>query len=104
MVHYCHHFAQTQTFTLIICEFRKENDVISTMLFCSCNADMGIAEIRKFCQLDEASASLMNLWARACHPLLKLPRTIADLTGSRTLQPPHLVKALQYRPKLLISG
>lgn len=37
-----------------------------------CNADMRIAEIRKFCQLDDASASLMksamthmNLSARA---------------------------------------
>ena len=77
----------------------------------ACNADMRIAEIRKFCQLDDASSSLMksamtqmNLSARAYHRLLKLARTIADLAGSETIQPPHLAEALQYRPKLLISG
>ena len=77
----------------------------------ACNADMRIAEIRKFCKLDETSESLMrsamtqmNLSARAYHRLLKLARTIADLAGSETIQPPHLAEALQYRPKLLISG
>jgi magnesium chelatase family protein len=77
----------------------------------ACNADMRIAEIRKFCALDDASSSLMksamsqmNLSARAYHRLLKLARTIADLAGSETIQPPHLAEALQYRPKLLISG
>lgn len=47
----------------------------------ACNADMRIAEIRKFCALlDEASSALMksamtqmNLSARAYHRLLKLP-------------------------------
>ena len=77
----------------------------------ACNADMRIAEIRKFCKLDETSESLMrsamsqmNLSARAYHRLLKLSRTIADLAGSENIQPPHLAEALQYRPKLLISG
>ena len=77
----------------------------------ACNADMRIAEIRKFCALDDSSSSLMksamtqmNLSARAYHRLLKLARTIADLAGSETIQPPHLAEALQYRPKLLISG
>jgi len=44
---------------------------------------MGIAEIRRFCVLDEASSSLMkfammqmNLSARAYHRLLKLARTM----------------------------
>ena len=76
-----------------------------------CNSDMRIAEIRKFCKLDQASESLMraamtqmNLSARGYHRLLKLARTIADLAGSENIQPPHLAEALQYRPKLLISG
>jgi len=76
-----------------------------------CNADMRIAEIRKFCQLDEAGTSLMksamtqmNLSARAYHRVLKLSRTIADLAGSEHIQAPHLAEALQYRPKLLASG
>jgi magnesium chelatase family protein len=74
----------------------------------ACKADMRIAEVRKFCKLDETSESLlrsamsqMNLSARAYHRILKLARTIADLAGSETIQPPHLAEALQYRPKLL---
>ena len=76
-----------------------------------CNADMRIAEIRKYCKLDETSESLMrsamsqmNLSARAYHHVLKLDRTIADLAGSENIQPAHLAEALQYRPKILISG
>jgi len=76
----------------------------------ACNADMRIAEVRKFCKLDETSDSLMrsamsqmNLSARAYHRILKLARTIADLSGSETIQPPHLAEALQYRPKLMVS-
>ena len=74
----------------------------------ACNADMRLAEVRKFCKLDETSESLMrsamsqmNLSARAYHRILKLARTIADLGGSEAIQPPHLAEALQYRPKLM---
>jgi magnesium chelatase family protein len=76
----------------------------------ACNADMRIAEVRKFCKLDETSESLMrsamnqmNLSACAYHRLLKLARTIADLAGSESIQPPHLAEALQYRPKLMVG-
>ena len=75
----------------------------------ACNADMRIAEVRKFCKLDETSESLMrsamsqmNLSARAYHRILKLARTIADLGGSETIGQAHLAEALQYRPKLMI--
>lgn len=71
-----------------------------------CNADMRVAEVRKFCKLDEtgdnlirAAMSQLNLSARAYHRILKLARTIADLAGSEAIQPPHLAEALQYRPK-----
>ena len=71
-----------------------------------CNADMRIAEVRKFCKLDETGESLiraamsqLNLSARAYHRILKLARTIADLAGSENIQTPHLAEALQYRPK-----
>jgi magnesium chelatase family protein len=71
-----------------------------------CNADMRVAEVRKFCKLDEtgdnlvrAAMSQLNLSARAYHRILKLARTIADLAGSEQIQTPHLAEALQYRPK-----
>jgi magnesium chelatase family protein len=75
-----------------------------------CNADMRVAEVRKFCKLDETGDSLihaamsqMNLSARAYHRTLKLARTIADLAGSEKIQTPHVAGALQYRPKGIMS-
>ena len=35
--------------------------------------------------------------------ILKLARTMADLAGSEEIGPVHLVEALQYRPKLVLS-
>jgi len=74
------------------------------------NADMRVAEVRKYCQLDEAGRALMKtamqqlqLSARAYHRVLKLSRTIADLAGSENIQPQHLAEALQYRPRTLLE-
>jgi len=73
----------------------------------SCNSDMHPAEVRKYCQLDTTSQSLMrsamsqmHLSARAYHRVLKLARTIADLAGEINIASQHLAEALQYRPKL----
>ena len=67
-----------------------------------CNADMGPAEVRQYCTLDEAGRGLMraamhqlNLSARAYHRILKLARTIADLAGSEHIELPHLLEAIQ---------
>jgi magnesium chelatase family protein len=70
------------------------------------NSDMGPAEVRDFCRLDETGEQLMRaamrqlqLSARAYHRVLKLARTIADLAGDAQIAPSHLAEALQYRPR-----
>jgi magnesium chelatase family protein len=70
--------------------------------YISCNADMRPAEVRKDCQLDDTSRSLirsamdqMQLSARAYHHVLKLARTITDLAGKKDITPQHLAEALQ---------
>ena len=75
----------------------------------SCNADMGPAEIRQYCQVDEAAQSLlkaamqqMHLSARAYHRVLKLARTIADLAGSQDIETAYIAEAIQYRPRRLM--
>lgn len=70
------------------------------------NADMGPAEVRTFCELDEAGKQLMraamkqmNMSARAFHRILKLARTIADLAESQVIETHHLAEAVQYRAR-----
>jgi magnesium chelatase family protein len=68
------------------------------------NADMGPAEVRRYCDVDaaaqpllKAAAQRLQLSARAFHRVLKLARTIADLAGDETIAAPHIAEALQYR-------
>ncbi|MBM3261188.1 YifB family Mg chelatase-like AAA ATPase [Candidatus Kaiserbacteria bacterium] len=68
------------------------------------NADMGPKEIETLAQLSEkaeetliAAAKSMKLSARGYHRTIKLARTIADLAGSETIEPSHMLEALQYR-------
>jgi magnesium chelatase family protein len=67
-----------------------------------CNADMGPAEVREYCLLDDAGKSLLRvaitqlgMSARAFHRILKLARTIADLERAAEIQTHHLAEATQ---------
>ena len=69
-----------------------------------CNARMGPGEMRRFCDLDEASTELMKqafeamgLTARSYDRILKVARTVADLEGSENIEPHHIAEAIQYR-------
>jgi len=71
------------------------------------NADMGPAELRQFCTVDETCSNLLKaamrqlqLSARAYHRILKLARTIADLAQAKEIQASHVAEAIQYRPRL----
>jgi magnesium chelatase family protein len=70
------------------------------------NTDMGPGEVRRICQLNDAGRSLvraamqqLQMSARAFHRILKLARTIADLSGSENIETAHLAEAIQYRPR-----
>ena len=73
----------------------------------TCNAEMGPSEVRDFCKTDasgerllKAAVQQLHLSARACHRVLKLARTIADLAGSEMIAANHVAEAIQYRPRL----
>jgi magnesium chelatase family protein len=73
----------------------------------TCNAEMGPAEVQKFCAVEPAAEKLLkaamqqlHLSARAFHRVLKLARTIADLGASDIISSHHLAEAIQYRPRM----
>lgn len=68
------------------------------------NAQMGSREIRTHCQLDSSSQHLLkiamerlNLSARAYDRILKVARTIADLSQENNINTQHIAEAIQYR-------
>lgn len=70
------------------------------------NSEMGNKEIREFCKLDTGSMDLlrqavthMHLSARSYNRIIKLARTIADLSDSEEIKTEHVAEALQYRAK-----
>jgi magnesium chelatase family protein len=68
------------------------------------NFALGSLEIDEFCQPDDAGLSLLktaisrlNLSARAYHRILKVARTIADLSSDAAIKPTYIAEAVQYR-------
>ena len=69
-----------------------------------CNAQMGPKEIRAYCApsdevkfLLRAAIQQPGLSACAYDRLLKVARTIADLSGDKDIKTPHIAEAIQYR-------
>ncbi len=68
------------------------------------NAMMNTRQIRRFCEIDDRSNSLLEkamdkfgLSARALSRILKISRTIADLAGAGIIETAHVAEAIQYR-------
>ena len=69
-----------------------------------CNAQMSSQQLRRICRIDAAGQALLQkamerlgLSARAYDRILKVARTIADLTASPDIRTEHLAEAIQYR-------
>jgi magnesium chelatase family protein len=68
------------------------------------NSNMGPAEIKHHCQLDDRAENMLkmafkhlHLSARAYDRVLKVARTVADLEQSDKIKAHHLAEAIQYR-------
>ncbi|HCQ62930.1 MAG TPA: ATP-dependent protease [Acinetobacter nosocomialis] len=68
------------------------------------NQALSPKQLEQFAALDDASQRMiemaqqrLNLSARAYHRVLRVARTIADLSQSEMIQSPHLTEALSYR-------
>lgn len=71
------------------------------------NSEMKNTHLREYCEIDSETETLLkqamhlyHLSARSFHRILKVARTIADLTGEQSIRAPHVAEALQYRPKM----
>ena len=69
-----------------------------------CNAQMSSGQTREFCILDSSSQNLLNmamkrlgLSARAYERIIRVARTIADLSKSENIKTEHIAEAIQFR-------
>ncbi|HEX5171604.1 MAG TPA: magnesium chelatase, partial [Cyclobacteriaceae bacterium] len=69
-----------------------------------CNAMMSSNQVKEICAITETGNALLKtamerlgLSARAYDRILKVSRTIADLSGMSEIQVEHLAEAIQYR-------
>jgi magnesium chelatase family protein len=69
-----------------------------------CNAQMNSKQLKEICviqpsgqKLLKAAMDKLNLSARAYDRILKVSRTVADLSGNASIETEHLAEAIQYR-------
>ena len=70
------------------------------------NSQMRVKQLDQLCPLDsqcqkllEQAMTQLQLSARAYHRVIKLARTIADLSAAAQIKSHHLAEALQFRPR-----
>ncbi|MCK4968638.1 MAG: YifB family Mg chelatase-like AAA ATPase [Candidatus Aenigmarchaeota archaeon] len=71
------------------------------------NTEMNVADIKKYCLLEQTSVGLLKkaveewqLSVRAYYRILKVARTIADLSSQDKILTEHIAEAIQYRSRL----
>ncbi|MBF0550550.1 MAG: YifB family Mg chelatase-like AAA ATPase [Deltaproteobacteria bacterium] len=81
-----------------------QQDRLSKHRQVTCNARMTSKMVQACCAIDEKSSKLLEravdklgLSARAYTRVLKISRTIADLSGTGSIASEHILEALQYR-------
>ena len=69
-----------------------------------CNAQMSSKTVREICRVNETGKALLKtamerlgLSARAYDRILRVARTIADMSGSAHIETPHIAEAIQFR-------
>jgi len=72
----------------------------------TCNAEMSTRDVKEFCPLSQECLNLLRqavtqfqLSARSYFRLIKVSRTITDLSSEEEITCNHIAEALQYRPK-----
>ncbi len=68
------------------------------------NGQMSQKDQERFCKLDASASKILEqavdrfgLSSRACHSMIKVARTIADLDGCRDITSRYMAEAIQYR-------
>ena len=85
--------------------FKKNNLDIKTNSEMSSKNLVNLINLNKEVKdLLDQSAKKLDLSARAYHRIVKIARTIADLENSKEILTPHILEAIQYRPKNIFSG
>ena len=71
------------------------------------NSEMSSEQVKKYCAVNELTMRILrgamdnlHLSARSYFRILKLARTIADLSGQENVLQEHVAEALQYRPRV----